>query len=457
MPTATTYTWWVIFVIALGPLLFGFHLAELNAIETALRCQDGNQPVVSHGFPSCFPMEPSVYGFVSSIFALGGLAGALVAGPLMSKSGRRFTLIMAAIIYTTASLLMFVAVSPVYLGIGRMISGVASGMAVVAAPLFIEEVAPPNTKGFFGASTQVSINLGILLTQSVGIVFGKPNVWRMVFLIGIAIAISQIIFLLSTPESPKVLFNRGQVDQARRVLQQLRGFEDVVAELKTYDTSEDHGHATPSASADPEDAPLLSLGAKKEPKHLTILQFLTTDPKTFSVVTGIMVAQQALGINAIMMYGVLLLRKMLPESASRINAGISFVNLFVTLAASLLFDRMDHKYLLIASMLGMTASAFAMAYAVASQMAVLMAAVMFLFVISFSFGLGPLPWMVAGSRVKFEAVDAAQSAGLAANWIGTYIISLLVPIVEEKWGLETLFLGFAMVGCAFSVWAGVAL
>lgn len=166
-----------------------------------------------------------------------------------------------------------------------------------------------------------------------------------------------------------------------------------------------------------------------------------------------MLSQQLLGINAVIFHGVSLLSSLLPNLAGVINVFISISNLLITSIASRFFDRVSHKKLLIASMCGMGTSAFLLAAGVIAEIPVLSAAACWCFVASFSFGLGPLPWMVASKVTEFRAVDAAQASGLVVNWMGTFLIAFAVPLVRT----QVSFVLFGIIGyvAAAVVWWGV--
>lgn len=157
------------------------------------------------------------------------------------------------------------------------------------------------------------------------------------------------------------------------------------------------------------------------------------------------------------MYGVSILRELLPDYAPALNAGISFINLFITLSASLVFDKISHKTLLILSMLGMMTFAAVIGLGMHFGVSVLSAIGTFFFVASFSIGLGPLPWMVAARNVETNAVESAQSLAIAANWMGTFVVSFGVPVLAAGIGMDWLFIGFAFVGLFFAVWTSLVL
>ncbi|TGZ83698.1 vacuolar protein sorting-associated protein 73 [Ascodesmis nigricans] len=421
------YLFYCAAVIALGTFQFGYNMAELNEPREAMSCltADGHknktpspaEPIKAPGyFSDCIPMAPWQYSLVTSIFAAGGLTGALLAGPLTKRYGRRRALFLNALGLTLAGLIKAAAPNVNILAFGRLLSGIGSGAAAVVVPLYLNEIAPKDSEGSFGALTQISINVGILMTQVAGLSLSEPLIWRWILVIGAVCGALQAFLLLSIPESPKYLLSIGDKPGARDALARLRGANasnTIEAEIR-------------------EEQPLVESDSNRE--KVSFITFITSPVYRRSALTvcGLMFAQQLTGINAVIFHGVSVLAKLLPNQAGSINVFISLANLLITSIASFFFDRVSHKLLLILSMLGMGTFAFLLAAGLHWYIPILTAVACLMFVSSFSMGLGPLPWMVAGRTVKYEAVDAAQAAGLVVNWIGTFIVAFGVPLVPTQ-------------------------
>ncbi|KAI5793154.1 general substrate transporter [Geopyxis carbonaria] len=401
------------------------------AVTTAL-------PISSISLPPCLPMASWHYSLATSIFALGGLLGALASAPMTNTYGRRKTLILNTTGFILGGLLKALTPSIAVLTLGRFISGLSAGAAAVVVPLYVNEVAPPDAQGKFGAFTQISINVGILSTQLLGLFLSRPGwPWRIIMAVGAATGAAQALLLLACPESPKYLSSIGDRNGARDALARLRGPShagEIEAEIR---------------EAEP-----LTEAAAEEPK-ISTWTFVTSRAhrKGALIVCGLMFAQQLLGINAVIFHGVSVLRGMLPNAAGSINVLISAANLVITSVASLFFDRVSHKSLLTASMAGMGTFALLLAAGIWASVPVLSAVACFMFVSSFSIGLGPLPWMVASKTVRYSAVDAAQASGLVVNWIGTFIVAFGVPLVPT----QVSFVAFGVIGLASAaaVWWGI--
>ena len=168
-------------------------------------------------------MDSFAFGLVSSIFTLGGLVGALTSGSIAAKYGRLFAMRLATAFFTFGPVAEALAPGVPVMALGRCISGLGAGAAVVVIPIYISEIAPPKHKGFFGSFTQVMVNLGILIAQLLGLFLSYGQYWRAILGIGGVIGAVQAAALLFSVESPKWDAEHGGPSRARRHLHKLRG------------------------------------------------------------------------------------------------------------------------------------------------------------------------------------------------------------------------------------------
>lgn len=202
----------------------------MNAPEDVIRCKKKSIVAASTNLPQCIPMDPTQWGAVGSLYTLGGLLGALSAGTLAGRYGRRRTMQLTTIFFALGPL--FEALSPNMgvLAFGRLLSGVGAGAAVVVVPLYISEIAPPAEKGFFGAFTQIMCNVGILVAQLLGYFLSRGQYWRIILAVGGIIGVAQSLGLLLSVESPKYLADTGNPSQGRRILRRIRGDKSDIEE-----------------------------------------------------------------------------------------------------------------------------------------------------------------------------------------------------------------------------------
>ncbi|KHN94852.1 General substrate transporter [Metarhizium album ARSEF 1941] len=472
----TAYLIVLIGVATLASLQFGFHLAELNAPQDVITCQKksistasrvagwiketaGKTEGSSGWLPDCIPMSEAAFATVSSIFTVGGLAGALAAGPFASKRGRLPAMRTTALLYMVGAALEALAGSVFAMSAGRLISGLGAGASTVIVPLYISEMSPPDERGLFGAMTQVSINVGIILTQTLGYFLSYGHAWRWVLGIGVCIATAQFFGLFVVPESPAWLAAHGDPTKAKRTLQRIRGsgfdihqetshWGAAAADAASTQEAEEEGllgqtdgTAPPSPTAP---------GSRRHMGFMEVVKDINTRPAIIAVV-GIMVTQQFCGINSIIMYSVSLLADLLPVSSGKLTIIISAVNLGMTIACAPLPDRLGRKTSLLISIIGQGSSSLILALSIVFGAKVLSAFAVLAFVAFFAVGLGPVPFIMASELVGQEAVGATQSWSLAANYMATFIVAQFFPIVNTA-----LNRAFGGAGWVYFLFAGLA-
>ncbi|KAI0440424.1 general substrate transporter [Xylaria telfairii] len=480
-------------ISTLGPLQFGFHLAELNAPQDVISCRvskssvssrlsaafhswtsssssSSNRAVTTTALPGCIPMNDAQFAVVSSMFTLGGLIGALAGGPISSARGRLFAMRLTGLFFVAGSVLLTLGTSIAIMSIGRVLSGIGAGAATVIVPIYISEVAPPRERGTFGAMTQVSINVGILGTQTLGYFLSSESTWRWIFAIGVVLGALQLLGLLVIPESPAWLATNKNVSQAKRILQRIRGKRyDIEEETAFWDSgvtsSEEEAlldESTTPAIPIPRRASTSSKASGKSNSHVGFFEIIRDVQYRPALVAaaGVMCAQQLCGINSIIMYSVSLLKDLLPINSAVLTIIISAINLFTTIACSPLPDKLGRKTCLLLSIVGQGTSALALALSIVFGAKIISAVAVLFFVAFFAVGLGPVPFILASEMVGPEAVGAVQSCCLGANYLATFLVAQFFPIINlalnERFGgagwVYFIFTGLAVLCGLFVLW-----
>lgn len=447
--------------------------AELNAPQDVLTCKkkaSSFAKIIANAFgaqptlPQCIPMTDPEFAIISSVFTLGGLLGALCAGPVSTSYGRLLPMRLTTAFFIVGSGLEAVAMSIPVMAIGRLLSGVGAGASLVIVPLYIAEVAPPRERGLFGVMTQITINVGLLLTQSLGYFLDKGSQWRMVLATGAGIALLQGIGLFFIPETPAWIAANGDPQKAIQLLQRIRGKgADTQEEVQSWDV-DIPGHAVESegllnqAEISSRRGSATSKASNKSTVHIGFFQ-VARDPlyrPAIIAVVGVMFAQQLCGINSVMMYSVSLLTPVFPTSSALLTIFISVINLFATILGAPLADRLGRKTCLLMSITGMGISSLSLALSMLFGVKVLTAIAVLAFVASFAVGLGPIPFILASELVGQEAKGATQSWALAANWIFTFCVAQFFPIVNVALGgrgwVYFIFAGLALLSGIFVTW-----
>ncbi|KIW26382.1 uncharacterized protein PV07_09481 [Cladophialophora immunda] len=446
---STFFLIYTVYVVTLGPLLFGYHLGELNAPQKVITCQVDQLPgYVALGLPQCIPMNPFQWGMVQSMFTIGGLFGAIVSGSVATRFGRLFALKWATFFLAGGPIAEALAGKIWLMALGRALSGLGAGAATVVSPIYVSEVAPPKRRGFFGAFTQVQINSGIVVAQLLGFFLSKSNKWRWVLATGGFIAGLMFFGLMLTPETPKWLAANNRPRMARGILQRLRGkAADIREEMEGWDMSgeaeEESLLASPRGPRPRKDAGRSIIDVVKMPKYR----------RPLIAVTGTMMAQQLCGINSVVMYSVAILGKIMPKHAGLVTVIVSGANVVVTLLAAPLPDKIGRKPCLLISIIGMGAASGMLYAGLAKHIQALTIAAIGLFVASFGIGLGPIPFILASELVGPEAVGAVSSWALAANWLSTFLVAMFFPILNKilESNVWWIFVGVAVFWAVFVV------
>ncbi|KAI5630151.1 solute carrier family 2 (facilitated glucose transporter), member 15b, partial [Silurus asotus] len=151
-----------------------------------------------------------LYSITVSIFAFGGLVGSLTVGMLVTKFGRKGTLVKSTILVFVAGGLMGFSRHlsiPEMIFIGRFITGIHSGISLSVVPMFLGEIAPKNLRGFLGLVPSIFICIGVFIAQILGLheLLGKEEHWPVFLSLVVVPTFIQLMVLPWFPESPRYL------------------------------------------------------------------------------------------------------------------------------------------------------------------------------------------------------------------------------------------------------------
>jgi sugar porter (SP) family MFS transporter len=447
----TMYLLYAIFIATLGPFQFGYHLGELNAPQKVITCNYTASKTNSTAFlPQCISMDDPQWGLVQSIFTIGGLTGAILAGANPTKYGRLFGMRLLTTALLLGSLAEATATSIIRLTFGRFLSGIGAGAATVVCPMFVAEISPWEKRGLFGSFTQVMVNTGILVSQVLGYFLSYGNHWRLILIFPGCLSLLTLVALSCLSEAPQWLVANGQIQDAKVALRRLRGTDaDLKAELERGNIL-NHDEETPLL------APVTNSSPRK-PASASFLDVIVLAKYRRAViaVVAIFAAQQLTGVNSVVMYSVTILQSTLPTGAALVTMTLSGINVLISLLCSPLADRIGRKPCLLLSISGMGTSSILLAIALSQNIVTFAVLSLMLFVCSFGVGLGPVPFMLPSELVRSEASGATSSWGLASSWISAFCVAQFFPIVNDalpKGQVYWIFAGIALVLGTFIAW-----
>ncbi|PON75233.1 Sugar/inositol transporter [Parasponia andersonii] len=178
--------------------------------------------------------QPTLEGLIVATSLIGATLITTCSGAIADWLGRRPLLIISSVLYFVSGIVMLWSPNVYVLLLARLLDGFGIGLAVTLVPVYISETAPPEIRGLLNTLPQFTGSGGMFLSYCM--VFGmslmqSPN-WRL--MLGVLSIPSVIYFLLTVfylPESPRWLVSKGRMLEAKKVLQRLRGREDVAGEM----------------------------------------------------------------------------------------------------------------------------------------------------------------------------------------------------------------------------------
>ncbi|XP_055619259.1 facilitated trehalose transporter Tret1 isoform X2 [Toxorhynchites rutilus septentrionalis] len=408
--------------VSLGSMVVGFSSAYTSPALVSMK----DRNITS------FEVTDQSGSWVGGIMPLAGLVGGILGGPMIEYLGRKNTILATATPFIISWLLIGCATHVAMVLVGRALSGFSVGVASLSLPVYLGETVQPEVRGTLGLLPTAFGNTGILLC----FVAGKYMDWSELAFLGACLPVPFLILMFMIPETPRWYVSRGRDDRARKALQWLRGKKaDVDPELKGIIRSHQDAERHASKSA------MLDLLKKSNLKPLMIS-------------LGLMFFQQLSGINAVIFYTVEIFQSAgstIDENLCTIIVGL--VNFIATFIATMLIDRLGRKILLYISDVAMiltlmTLGGFFYAKnngADVSEIGWLPLAAFVIFVLGFSLGFGPIPWLMMGEILPGKIRGSAASVATAFNWSCTFVVTKTFADIVSSMGTHGAFWMFGSV------------
>jgi len=398
-------------ISALGGLLFGYDTGVINGAQYYLS--------------QYFELDATMKGVVVSSALWGCLVGAIVAGPLSIVIGRKWSLIISAILFSISAwgsgLPSFLPESMAMLIVFRVIGGLGIGIASMNAPMYIAEIAPSNVRGKMVSYYQLAIVVGFFvvflatyfignnLTEAENVQFG----WRHMFWSELIPSCLFLVLLFLVPKSPRWLALKGKDEDALNVLSKIHGhdsakheIEDIKASLETNQTKVKVNYLSKAV--------------------LGIIVIGTT----------LSILQQFTGINAVLYYGADIFEKALGFGKEDVLAQqilLAFVNLVFTFVAMFTVDKYGRKPLIYIGSLGMIIGFLLLGVSLQQNAVGVISLIgVLVFIGAFALSMGPVVWVILSEMFPNKIRSVAMSVAVAAQWAANGLVSQMFPIVMES-------------------------
>ncbi|HUR10397.1 MAG TPA: sugar porter family MFS transporter [Flavitalea sp.] len=403
----TAYPVRIALIAALGGFLFGFETAVISGAEKTIQ--------------GLWSLSSFWQGFTVASSLIGTVLGSLIAGAPAQKYGRKKVLQVIAVMYLLSAI--GCATSPAWLlFIGfRFIGGIAVGASSVVGPMYISEISPSRLRGRLAGSFQLNIVAGIFiafLTNFLFISIGEDS-WR--WMLGIMVIPAGIFWLLlrSIPESPRWLILNHRDNEAIPIMEKI-GETDTVSAIRNIQESVQSGSSKGQSLHDASDENLF------QPKY--------RKPIVFAVVLAMF--NQLSGINAILYYAprIFEMAGFSKEDAFLQPVYIGAANLFFTLLAMTLIDKLGRKTLLLIGSVGMIAflGLTAQAFNEGAEGNKLILVYLIGFIAFFAFSQGAVIWVFISEIFPNSVRSKGGSLGSFTHWIMAAIISWTFPIIVQN-------------------------
>ena len=396
------YSLGISFISALGGYLFGFDFAVISGALPLLR--------------DVFGLTAWWEGFMTGSLALGCMVGCVVAGKLADQNGRRPALMVAAGIFAVSSIGMAMAGSLSLFMVSRFVAGIGVGMASMLSPMYIAEVSPAHIRGRNVAINQLTIVIGILITNLVnyGLADNGPDAWRLMFGLGVVPSVAFLVGVFWLPESPRWLIQRGETARGTAILQRIGGTE--FAEKTVVDI-----HVSSA------DQSKVALSELFQPGIRTAV----------FVGIGLAVLQQLCGINVVFNYTSTIFETVGANLDRQLfeTVAIGIVNLVFTVVAMWQVDKLGRKPLMLFGALGLTVLYIIIAMLLQNSASPGVLSIFVLLAIAtYATSLAPVTWVLISEIFPNRVRGLASSVAILALWGAYFVLVFTFPILAETLG-----------------------
>lgn len=398
-------------ISALGGLLFGYDTGVIN----------GSQ----YYFSQYFSLDAGMKGWVVGSALLGCFVGAIIAGPLSKGLGRKYSLIISAVLFTLSAwgsgLPGFLPQSVSLLVIFRLLGGLGIGIASMNAPTYIAEIAPAKKRGILVSYYQLAVVIGFFVVFLVTYFIGSSGTeaeniergWRYMLWSELVPSLFFLILLFIVPKSPRWLALKNKEEESLLVLQKIHGGASAKKEFEEIQQS-----------------------LKKEDKKQKINVFAKGVFGIILIGTVLSILQQFTGINAVLYYGADIFEKALgfgTEDVLEQQVLLAGVNLLFTFVAMALVDKLGRKPLIYIGSIGMLVGFLLLGFTLMSNhIGVLSLIGVLVFIASFAMSMGPVVWVLLSEMFPNKIRSVAMSIAVAAQWAANYAVTQSFPMVAES-------------------------
>jgi len=390
----------VCFLAAIAGLMFGLDTGVISGAKQFI--------IKDFGLEAHLGLQ----GWLVAALTVGAAIGAVSAGALSSGIGRKYSLLLAAVIFVLGSLLSASSPNIGILIFARGFIGLAVGIASYATPLYLAEIAPERIRGSMISFYQLLITTGLLLAYLSDTYFSYWEAWRA--MLGVVVIPALVLFcgILFVPRSPRWLASKGRNMEAIEVLRKVRSSEIEVKEELSQ----------------------IKEGLKVKQKGWSLFKNNSNFRRSVGLGMLLQIMQQVTGINIILYFAPEIIKMAGFTSIEEQMWGsalIGLINVLATFIAISVVDKWGRRPILFLGYAVMAAAMISLALimsAVAGGADIaflhyLSLVVLALFIIGFAASAGPIAWVLCSEIQPLKGRDFGVTVSTATNWVMNMILS----------------------------------
>ena len=385
--------------------------------------------------PAELNLSPNNEGLVTSGITLGAAFGAVFAGHLSDRIGRKRLLKYLALLFFVCTLACSLAPNALFMIISRVLLGLAVGGASVIVPTYLSEISTPEIRGRLVTQNELMIVTGQLLAFIVNAILGNwfghiSNIWRYMIGFGMIPAVALFFGMMVVPESPRWLVMVNQLDNAFDSLRKIRSHPETCNEEITQIQD--------------------TLNQESEIKQATFKDLSTPWIRRLVFIgIGLGVMQQFIGINIMMYYGTTILTNsgFAHNAALIANIGNGLVSVIATFIGMSIMNRVNRRSMLIAGIIGTTTSLILIVgvSAFLSQsplLPILVVLCTMMFLGFFQGFISPLVWLLLSEIFPQNLRGLGMGVSTFFLWFANFLVGYFFPILLSAVGMTWTFLIF---------------
>lgn len=410
------------------------------SLGTSLGWTSPAGPAFNNGTYTGDVISSDEQSWIGALMPLGAAVIAFPIGFLIDIFGRKWSMLGLVVFFILGWCLIIWPNGVAMIYAGRFIIGMAGGAFAVAAPCYTSEIAEKQIRGALGSYFQLMVTLGILFVYAVG---AGVDLKVLSYICGVIPIVFAVTFFFM-PESPVFLMSKDREEDARKSLKFFRG--------KHY-------------NIDFEINEIRETIEKARREKLSFVEGFSTKAAKLGLVIslGLMLFQQFSGVNAVIFYTSQIFEAAgsdLDPNVSSIIVGV--VQFVATFVSTLVVDRLGRKILLICSAGVMCICQLLLGVFFylkddgqdVKDIGWLPLLSLCLFMVAFSIGFGPIPWMMVSELFPPSTKGFASSLASCFNWILAFLVTKFFTNLSDAMGSGPtfwLFMAILAVGTGFVV------